>query len=267
MTTETKAMVPFAEIQSMAVAAVKSGLFPGVKTPEAAVTLMLVAQAEGLHPIQALQRYNVIDGKPSKTAESMLASFQEHGGRLTWRLTTDTECEAVFESPGMGSPLTVRWSMDDARRAGLDGKQNWKKYPRAMLRARVVSEGVRASLPGVVLGMYTPEEVADFGPAPREVTPPPADATYTPPPAVAMANSVLARPVEAPKATGEAEAARSLARDVVKRLMPTASNADRRAWCAKVLGRDPSAYELTVEECHAIMDAAEAEDASKREVA
>ena len=34
-----------------------------------------------------------------------------------------------------------------------------------MLRARVISEGIRAVFPGCVVGVYTPEEVADFAPA------------------------------------------------------------------------------------------------------
>ena len=38
----------------------------------------------------------------------------------------------------------------------------WHKYPRQMLRARVISEGIRAVYPGGCSGFYTPEEVADF---------------------------------------------------------------------------------------------------------
>ena len=44
----------------------------------------------------------------------------------------------------------------------MTNKDNWKNYPRAMLRARVVSEGIRTVFPGVVLGVYTPEEVQDI---------------------------------------------------------------------------------------------------------
>jgi uncharacterized protein YbbK (DUF523 family) len=38
----------------------------------------------------------------------------------------------------------------------------WKKYPRQMLRSRVVSEGVRTVCPGATSGMYVPEEVQDI---------------------------------------------------------------------------------------------------------
>jgi hypothetical protein len=56
--------------------------------------------------------------------------------------------------------------MARAKAAGLGGKDNWRSYPRQMLRARVISEGVRATFPAVLNGMYTPEEVGEFD-APR----------------------------------------------------------------------------------------------------
>src|SRR5262249_51635206 len=69
--------------------------------------------------------------------------------------------------------------MKRAQTAGLTQKQNrdgsanmWEKYPRAMLRSRVISEGVRTIYPIASSGMYVPEEVVDFE-EPRNVTPPP----------------------------------------------------------------------------------------------
>jgi hypothetical protein len=55
---------------------------------------------------------------------------------------------------------------DRTKAAGLTGKQTWKQYPRQMLRARVISEGIRTVYPGVAVGIYTPEEVNDFDAAP-----------------------------------------------------------------------------------------------------
>jgi hypothetical protein len=49
-----------------------------------------------------------------------------------------------------------------AERAGLTKNPTWKQYPRQMLRARVISEGVRAVFPGVAVGLYTSEEVQDM---------------------------------------------------------------------------------------------------------
>lgn len=59
-----------------------------------------------------------------------------------------------------------------ATAAKLTGKDTWKQYPRQMLRARVISEGIRTVYPGVAVGVYTPEEVQDFDTKPMvDVTP------------------------------------------------------------------------------------------------
>ncbi len=157
---ETKALVPVSDIREMAKAVVASKLFP-VKNEAEAFTLMMIAQAEGCHPIQAMQRYDIIQGRPAKKAQAMLSDFQMAGGKVTWHERSDAACEAEFTGPGLSQPVRVRWTMDDARRAGLTGKENYKKYPRQMLSARVISEGVGVAWAGA-RSLYTPEEVQDF---------------------------------------------------------------------------------------------------------
>lgn len=159
-------IVPVDQIQIMATAVAKSGLF-GVKTPEQAMALMLIAQAEGNHPAIAARDYHVIQGRPALKADAMLARFQQAGGKVNWDTYTDTEVKATFSHPSGGS-ITLSWTIDQARKIGIAGKDNWKNYPRAMLRARVISEGIRTVYPGCVVGVYTPEEVQDFDHKPRE---------------------------------------------------------------------------------------------------
>lgn len=153
-------LIPVNDIQTMAVAVVKSQLF-GMKTVEQATALMLIAQAEGYHPALAARDYHIIQGRPTLKAETMMARFQQQGGKVEWKTLTDTEVTAVFSHPSGGS-ASITWTFEQAKKAGLTNKDNWKNYPRAMLRARVVSEGIRTVYPGVVLGVYTPEEVQDI---------------------------------------------------------------------------------------------------------
>lgn len=159
------------EVRQMAEAAAKSGLFPQLRSPDAAMTLMMLCQAEGLHPIQALRRFDVVQGRPAMKADAMLGEFQQRGGKVKWSRHDAEVCSAVFEAPGLAEAVTVTWTMEDAKRAGLAGKSGpWQQYPRQMLRARVISEGVRMAMPAVVVGLYAPEEVQDFArPAPVEV--------------------------------------------------------------------------------------------------
>jgi hypothetical protein len=152
----------FEEIRRMAESVAKSGLFPSAKTTEQAFTLMMLCQAEGLHPMQALKRYHVIEGRPSMKADAMLGDFQAKGGKVDWKEYTHDRVMGIFHAPGLVNPVEVAWTMEDAKKAGLAGKNNWRQYPRAMLKARVISDGVRMAMPEVVSGIYTPEEVGDF---------------------------------------------------------------------------------------------------------
>jgi len=162
------------DMERMARAIAGSKLF-GVQNPEQALALCLVAQAEGRHPATAAQDYHIISGRPSKKADAMLRDFLSAGGKVEWHALSDEKADATFSHPAGGS-ARIDWTMPRAVKAGINNPM-WKKYPRQMLRARVVSEGVRTVFPMATSGMYVPEEVQDFGPAatapeePRNITP------------------------------------------------------------------------------------------------
>ena len=162
--------VPFEHQLRLAESFAKSGLF-GVKSPDQALALMALCEAEGLHPAIAVRDYHIIQGKPALKADAMLARFQNAGGRVKWLEMTDERVAAEFSHPA-GGTVMIDWDRKRATTAGFWGKDNWKKFPRAMLRARVVSEGIRTVFPGVVVGVYTPEEVQDFDDRPARPAPP-----------------------------------------------------------------------------------------------
>lgn len=159
MSTEL-AHISVSEIERMANAVAKSGMF-GVRTPEQAMSLMLIAQAEGLHPAIAARDYHIISGKASLKSDALLARFQANGGRIEWLEYADHAVSAKVSHPQGGS-VEIRWTLERAERAGLLRNPTWKSYPRQMLRARVISEGVKTVFPGVAVGMYTSEEVQDM---------------------------------------------------------------------------------------------------------
>jgi hypothetical protein len=163
--------ITFDEMSRLAEAVAASGLF-GMKTPAQALALMAIAQAEGQHPALAARDYHVVDGRPTLKANAMLARFQAAGGEMKYVERSDARVVAEF-SHAQGGSITVDWDMERAKRAGLAGKPTWQKYPRQMLTARVISEGINAVFPGATGGLMTPEEAIDI-PAdsePRDVTP------------------------------------------------------------------------------------------------
>lgn len=170
----------FDEIMRMAETIAKSRLF-GVTQVDQVVALMLMAEAEGRHVASAMQDYSVIQGKPSLKAEAMLARFQQAGGKVKWTCLTDERVSAIF-SHAQCEPVEVDWDMERAKRAQLKSPM-WSRYPRQMLRARVISEGVRTAYPGVLGGLYAPEEQIEFEPA-APISPRAAVAHTPAPPAV-----------------------------------------------------------------------------------
>ena len=148
------------DMERMALAFAQSGLF-GVKTPDQALALCLIAHAEGRHPALAARDYDIIQGRPAKKAEAMQRDFISAGGKIEWHELSDSKADATFSHP-MGGSVRIDWDLKRGQTAGLGGKDMWKKFPRQMLRSRVVSEGVRTVMPAATSGMYVPEEVQDF---------------------------------------------------------------------------------------------------------
>lgn len=176
ITLHTAPTYEVADIWKMAQAVAASGLF-GMKRPEEAMSLMLIAQADGIHPAAAARDYHIVDGRPTLKADAMLARFIAAGGKVEWHAYTDEKVDATFSHPQGGS-VRLDWTLERAKKITRKSKpitegDNWRNYPRAMLRARVISEGIRTVYPGVAVGIYTPEEVQDFddGREPRNVTP------------------------------------------------------------------------------------------------
>ena len=164
-------LIPFDQISQMAKAIAESKLF-GIQTPAQALALGLLCQAEGRHPAEAARDYHIINGKPSLKSEAMLARFQQAGGKVDWHEYTHESVSGTFSHPQGGS-LKVSWTMQDATRAGLTGNPTWKKFPRQMLKARCISEAVRGIFPGVLSGLYAPEEVGEFTPVQAVTEPEP----------------------------------------------------------------------------------------------
>lgn len=148
------------DMQTMAEAVARSGLF-GMKSADQALALMLVAQSENQHPATITQDYDIIQGKACRKTHSVMARFQQMGGKVEWHTLTDSIADATFSHPAGGS-LRIEWTIEQARKANLTGKDNWKNYPRAMLRARVIAEGVRAVYPAAIGGMMIAEEASDI---------------------------------------------------------------------------------------------------------
>jgi hypothetical protein len=156
-------------VEMMGNAIARCGMF-GVTKPEQGIVLALTSLMERRSVTELARQFHIIEGKLTMRADAMQAAFQADTGRITWITTTETECVAEFIHPEYcPDGVTVRITLDELRASGVaigrggELKTNYQKFPRQMLRARVISEGVRMVDPSVLVGVYTPEEVSDFG--------------------------------------------------------------------------------------------------------
>jgi hypothetical protein len=136
----------------------------GLRGNVAAITAaMLTGREIGIGPMHSLRAIDVIDGKPSLSAE-LMASLVLRAGHWLWVVeSTNDVCTMAgrrSDWPDRIPDQTVTWTVDDAKQAGLAGKGNWQKYPRAMLRARATSELCRSVFADVVERVgYVAEEL------------------------------------------------------------------------------------------------------------
>lgn len=130
----------------------------------------------GLAPMQALQNIAVINGKPSVYGDAAMALVQAS--------PVCEDVEEYFEDEGTPNPVavcvakrkgrkpvTAKFSVEDAKRAGLWGKQGpWSAYPKRMMQMRARGFALRDAFPDVLKGLITTEEAQDY---PDEAAPKP----------------------------------------------------------------------------------------------
>ncbi|MCA1596109.1 MAG: hypothetical protein LC772_06760 [Chloroflexi bacterium] len=135
------------------------------KRPAAVLACIAAGRELGIGPMQSLQKIHVIQGRPSLSAELMRSLVLSSGHQFCVTEYTDQRVTVVGRRRGEAREMTVSFGHEEARRAGLAGKDGgmYSKFPRSMYLARATSELGRALFPDVLAGFsYTPEEVSTF---------------------------------------------------------------------------------------------------------
>lgn len=132
----------------------------------------------GLKAIQAIQNIAVINGRPALWGDSVIAIVRA-SPVCEYVLETDDGNAATCRVKRRGEPEQVRtFSMEDAQKAGLSGKQGpWTQYPKRMRQMRARAFALRDVFPDVLRGIPIAEELMDtptekFMGAADEVRPP-----------------------------------------------------------------------------------------------
>ena len=145
------------EIMSIGKAFAESGMFPDIKTAAQAVVKIQAGSEMGIPPFAAMSGIHIIQGKPTVGAGLMAANVKG-SGKYDYRVTESTEkvCSIDFFQ-GKEKIGNSTFTIEDAKKAQT---KNLDKFPKNMLFARAISNGVKWFCPDIFNGpVYVPEEM------------------------------------------------------------------------------------------------------------
>lgn len=156
-------MQEFSLIKEQASIVLASGFLPkSISKPEQAIAIALKGRELGIPMMQAFSHIHIIEGKPTISAELMLALIYRNcpTAMIGFDKNDEHACSISAARSRGHAHSKFSFAMDDAKRAGVLTKSNWQKYPAAMLRARAISAMARAVFPDALMGCsYVPEEM------------------------------------------------------------------------------------------------------------
>jgi len=120
----------------------------------------------GMKPLQAVQNIAVINGRAGLWGDAVIALVRS-SPLCEFITETDDGKTATCRVKRRGEGEEIRtFSMDDAKTAGLAGKQGpWTQYPKRMRQMRARAFALRDVFPDVLKGMPIAEELMDIQPA------------------------------------------------------------------------------------------------------
>jgi hypothetical protein len=146
-------------LQKVADGLFKSGMFPNAKNAFGAFAIVEYGHELGIPPMMSLKNINIISGQLACNAQLMLSMAMSRG--VTYKVVKETDKGAEILFKRGDSEYNSTFTEEDAKNAGLTGKDNWKKYGRDMYFWRCVAKGIRRIAPDAVLGLYTKDEISN----------------------------------------------------------------------------------------------------------
>ena len=137
----------------------KTGLLPDhIKTGWQFAAIAMTGREMGMEPMRAMRSLKIVKGVVTESADSQLARFKSQGGRGEFVKLTEEVAELKLIHPN-GDKHTEVFTMRDAQQAGLASQPNYKKHPKAMLRSRAITAGLKSVGWEGAIGNYDPDEI------------------------------------------------------------------------------------------------------------
>jgi len=155
------------KIMELSQALSKSNLIPAsFKKPEDCFYALMLGAELGLSAMFSLTNiYVAKSGRPTMESSGKLAMVQNSGKLKDMQVLqeTDAVCEIMMERKEPNIKKTVKYTLEQAKTAGLyPTKDNWKNYPARMLKARVIGWLCDDLFTDVCKGISTKEDIEDL---------------------------------------------------------------------------------------------------------
>lgn len=161
MSTRTDDAGDFGALVHMGDALRRTGFLPShIKDGVSFAAIVLMGRELGMGTMAACRKLQVIKGTVTERADSQLARFKSAGGRSQFKELSEQRAVVWLRHPN-GDEHTETFTMDDAKRAGLASNDNYSKHPKAMLRSRAITAGLKSIGWEGAVGLYDPDEIAD----------------------------------------------------------------------------------------------------------
>lgn len=146
-------------ISQIAPAVHASRLF-GVNSVDQAASVMLKGFELGLGLTASFEFIQVIQGKPTLSPRGALALVLQSSELESINITETSDLCTVHMKRRSGFEYTARFSMDDAKKAGvIKPDSGWEKYPSNMMRWRAIGFACDVVFPDVIGGMKRADEL------------------------------------------------------------------------------------------------------------
>ena len=170
----------FNEMVAMGEQLVRTGFLPAhLRTGAQVAAVILTGRELGMEPMRAVRSLSLVKGKVVESADSQLARFKADGGRAQFKTLTDTDAVLWLRHPN-GDEHTESFTMTDANKAGLSSNDTYRKFPKAMLRSRVITAGLKSVGWEGAIGNYDPEELKGTPLEATDAAPAPAPEAHDP---------------------------------------------------------------------------------------
>ena len=159
----------FAGLVSMGDQLRRTGFLPShIRDGVSFAAIVLMGRELGIGTMAACRKLQVIKGTVTERADSQLARFKSAGGRAEFKELSETRAVLLLRHPN-GDQHTETFTIEDAKRAGLASNDNYAKHPKAMLRSRAITAGLKSIGWEGAVGIYDPDEITETESRPAAV--------------------------------------------------------------------------------------------------